>query len=638
MTSQELVNKLQSLDLSTTASTTPDTASLLAHLRLLLTFEKLKQQIGFTDGLWDIWDNRAASADNSLEVLVKLREKRWAIYIARAVDRYEEWWNSLPHDMLFEKDMMRGTECRPEKYVKFMDAKPIPWKMEMLPPIDVLLIWHSHMLNPRVYLEDCLRYGLGGLWVSGMPWQLVNATIDRTFTYSVNKECKCGWTRRTERQWDNTKDPLQKLVDCRGCDEEFAIPWTTCGLPKDYNGQERPGLAGEGYGDGQLSQRCPSCQFKLSHDALRLEKFRDDICHLVKEGVVLPGAVLDRHSGLPGLLSDKTDSRLFPSFLIKKISTELSQQLRPTASRKTTMATVRDKVASLLSDQIPSEAQHYAKSMLSRYWQNSTFSGLDLHGATMRLAIFTQNATRINWLEKRSGSTRVDLLSTRYARFMDLQAAHPDRVAIPTVDIDLAWHTHILGPRSYAAWTVKKMGSILDHTDNMDETLLSTSFEWTCQAYMAKYSAPYSECICWYCESVRTLNDENKLEVLHSSSAQRNSSPSIHISSHPAVKTIETPQDQEAAHQRSHEHWTQLLEAYAKAQRKAINSAQGPDRMGRRGADVFKFWGKNFQLESPAVSALGVVAMGVMYAVPPGVVQSMGLNIEDDEEEDSDSE
>lgn len=135
MTSQELVNKLQSLDLSTTASTTPDTASLLAHLRLLLTFEKLKQQIGFTDGLWDIWDNRAASADNSLEVLVKLREKRWAIYIARAVDRYEEWWNILPHDMLFEKDMMRGTECHPEKYVQFMDAKLIPWKMEMLPPI-----------------------------------------------------------------------------------------------------------------------------------------------------------------------------------------------------------------------------------------------------------------------------------------------------------------------------------------------------------------------------------------------------------------------------------------------------------------------------------------------------------------------
>lgn len=246
--------------------------------------------------------------------------------------------------------------------------------------------------------------------------------------------------------------------------------------------------------------------------------------------------MLDRHSGLPRLLSDKTDSRLFPSFLIKKISTELSQQLRPTASRKTTMATIRDKIASLLSDQIPSEAQHYAKSMLSRYWQNSTFSGLDLHGATMRLAIFTQNATRvsflygphiddtnltdhqINWLEKRSGSTRIDLLSTRYTRFMDLQAAHPDRVAIPTVDIDLAWHTHILSPRSYAAWTLKKMGSILDHTDKMDETLLCTSFEWTCQAYMAKYSSPYSECTCWYCESIRMMNDENRtfLAPIHS--------------------------------------------------------------------------------------------------------------------------
>lgn len=139
MTSQQdLVNKLLSLDLSETASTTPDSNSCLAHVRLLCAFEKLKHSIGFKDGLWEIWDNRAASADNSLEVLVKLREKRWAIYIARAVVRYEAWWDSFPQDMLLEKDMMRGASCAPEKFTGFVDAKPVPWKLEVLPPIGQL--------------------------------------------------------------------------------------------------------------------------------------------------------------------------------------------------------------------------------------------------------------------------------------------------------------------------------------------------------------------------------------------------------------------------------------------------------------------------------------------------------------------
>lgn len=101
------------------------------------------------------------------------------------------------------------------------------------------------------------------------------------------------------------------------------------------------------------------------------------------------------------------------------------------------------------------------------------------------------------------------------------------------------------------------------------------------------------------------------------------------------MQTIETPENHEAARQRNQDHQSQLLEAYAKAQRKAVKSAKGPNRMGRRGADTFSFWGKTTQVESPAVSALAAVTMRVMYAVPPGVVESMGLNIEG---EDSDEE
>ena len=60
--------------------------------------------------------------------------------------------------------------------------------------LDVLMVWHSFMLNPRSYLEDCLRFGLKNLWTTGMPWQAVNASITTQFNYEVPEaEAKNAW-------------------------------------------------------------------------------------------------------------------------------------------------------------------------------------------------------------------------------------------------------------------------------------------------------------------------------------------------------------------------------------------------------------------------------------------------------------
>ncbi len=137
---------LGSLNLSDGPLTTPDAESCLAHLRLLHAFEKLKSRVGLKDGLWDIWDNRASSANNSLDVLVKLREKRWAVYIARAVDRYEAWWKSFPSAMLLQSDMLQGSDT-PDKYFNFLHSKPMLWKEENLPPLGMFAL--CPMLSTR---------------------------------------------------------------------------------------------------------------------------------------------------------------------------------------------------------------------------------------------------------------------------------------------------------------------------------------------------------------------------------------------------------------------------------------------------------------------------------------------------------
>ncbi|UNI13725.1 hypothetical protein JDV02_000441 [Purpureocillium takamizusanense] len=225
------------LNLSDEPLETPDTVSCLIHLRLLDAFEKLKSRTGLKDGLWDIWDNRASSADNSLDILVKLREKRWAVYVARAVDRYQAWWESFRPVMLLQSDMFPGSATT-EKYTQFLNSEPISWREEDLPPLDVLMVWHAHMLSPRVYLEDCLRYGHGPLWAAGMPWKLVRAALQEKsdFSFTVGADCVESWEKRTGRDWENALDPLEKEMRCPSCGAELRIPWTTCGLPQEYDG------------------------------------------------------------------------------------------------------------------------------------------------------------------------------------------------------------------------------------------------------------------------------------------------------------------------------------------------------------------------------------------------------------------
>ena len=91
------------------------------------------------------------------------------------------------------------------------------------------MVMHSHMLNPRSFLEDCMRYGYNGLWHNGMPWKLVNAAIDTDFNYTMSEEAQARWVADTGRHWDNTQDSLVKHMKCPACGTFIQIPWTTVG-------------------------------------------------------------------------------------------------------------------------------------------------------------------------------------------------------------------------------------------------------------------------------------------------------------------------------------------------------------------------------------------------------------------------
>jgi hypothetical protein len=102
----ELVPSLGGFLVARSSSDTRPTAeALTTHLKLLSTFHTLRYRIENEDGLFNVHDllvpsQRDIEADSSLiprreEGLAKIREKRWAIYVARAVGRFESWWRNM---------------------------------------------------------------------------------------------------------------------------------------------------------------------------------------------------------------------------------------------------------------------------------------------------------------------------------------------------------------------------------------------------------------------------------------------------------------------------------------------------------------------------------------------------------------
>lgn len=127
----------------------------LAHLKLLHAIQSMKEEAGYTDGLWNLWNDRGkwalddlrADADwSTIRMLEKtnaktvtaaghsrIREKRWALFVARAVDRYETWWKSLGENhMLTEEDMADPDSY---KFKKFPTSRKLVWEERMLPPL-----------------------------------------------------------------------------------------------------------------------------------------------------------------------------------------------------------------------------------------------------------------------------------------------------------------------------------------------------------------------------------------------------------------------------------------------------------------------------------------------------------------------
>lgn len=132
--------------------------------------------------------------------------------------------------------------------------------------------------------------------------------------------------------------------------------------------------------------------------------------------------------------------------------------------------------------------------------------GEDLVGCVLRQERFVEKMNKLDWLHSPLVFKSLQEAVLRYSRFFEmLTDANLRQMLVPTLDIDLAWHTHQLTMYGYFRdCRGSAVHTVIDHDDKVDEGRLDDGFSFTAKRYKQLYKEEYSVCFCLYCTSKRS--------------------------------------------------------------------------------------------------------------------------------------
>ncbi|KAL1924968.1 uncharacterized protein VTP21DRAFT_4622 [Calcarisporiella thermophila] len=161
-----------------------------------------------------------------------------------------------------------------------LKANPLP-----VPPWDVALVWHAHMLSPYRYAEDMIRLYKADAMEINFPLQALHEAI------AIDENCS---DPESVRFWEmNTKEPyildlrsieqISHHVQCPWCKVTNILSWKEFVKMKTTKG---------------TSFSCTGCFGHLNADNLSVRRFLDDMTNKL-----IAGTVLDLKTGLPDFVT-----------------------------------------------------------------------------------------------------------------------------------------------------------------------------------------------------------------------------------------------------------------------------------------------------------------------------------------------
>ncbi|KAG6841229.1 hypothetical protein C0991_000676, partial [Blastosporella zonata] len=369
---------------------------------------------------------------------------------------------------------------------------------EVLPPVDVLMVWHAYMLNPAWYAEDCSRiYGLRGLkGLTQMFSDSFSSDLEEIVTSEPTQARVDSWTARTGRPFDPVRDAEihhSRQVLCPKCRNSLSV---------DYMNEEGTGFLQENFGVQCSEPGCEEDVPKITLNVLGARKLAEDLARTDVGRDQFPpclaGTIRTNQNA-----ADHARGNLVRDSVLKAAAFE-----RPLD------ATAEAWVVSMLKankydlDQmrltIAARMRFRGGILITRIisaYQNDYMFSVELIGAVVRQGSFVKKMHELQWTQPHFFDSSEDEVAlqhsiARYHAFLDLMSVSPASFYVPTLDIDLAWHTHQLLSDTYHNNCMTYVGRYIDHDDKVAEETLSSAFDLTCRAWKDRFNMPYTHCGC----------------------------------------------------------------------------------------------------------------------------------------------
>ncbi|ORY33363.1 hypothetical protein BCR39DRAFT_557051 [Naematelia encephala] len=155
-----------------------------------------------------------------------------------------------------------------------------------------------------------------------------------------------------------------------------------------------------------------------------------------------------------------------------------------------------DVASAIRSESLPAELDYTALSE-DETLESTVWDPVDIAEAVSRQSKFVQDMSRIGWLDlnrwdNQTGIRDLQRGIVRYHAWLDLMhSTKCKHFLVPTLDIDLAWHTHQLHGKRYKHDTQELLGTFLDHNDHEGEIVLGDGLERTGRLWKNKYGYEY---------------------------------------------------------------------------------------------------------------------------------------------------
>ncbi|KAI9302917.1 hypothetical protein BJ944DRAFT_289790 [Cunninghamella echinulata] len=307
------------------------------------------------------------------------------------------------------------------------------------PPLDIAFLWHVHMLSPFHYYEDLiLRFQIPEVFKRSLPLYDIRMVGDNPYPIPPEK-----WNEVFDDEpFILTKQNMNNGTykrKCYNCQSIIELPWS---VYTTYRfGKNTALFPHDGCGPAEGINFLDITRMKLEAD-------------LFKPIPAVAGTLLTSD----GTIKDYPN-RMIP--FVKRISVIIPKNELDFAYEKQL-----NELLKFHGEKYEYDANELLYAIRTCYQGNPSPFSIDLLHGVARQRRFYDDIMDVNW-ERSQGFV---LGIRHYHDFLALLHMNPYLRAVPTLEIDVAFHTHMMHSYEYRKFMLNHLGRVINHDDDVPET------------------------------------------------------------------------------------------------------------------------------------------------------------------------